>query len=320
MKVLITGGMGVIGSMVARRFVQEGHRPVMMARHLDKSLIRPIENQVDIELGDVLDLPRIFSIIQSHEITHIIHTAALIGELSHKNPPQSIKINVIGTLNILEAARFMKVRRVVYTSAKGVYGNITGEYGHPNYKPLTEDYPKNPTRIYESAKLMSEHMGQFYQRTYGLEFAALRFSQTYGPGKTVTKWGARAVISQIIEEAYSGKPVKVAKGGDQKNDSIYTKDAADGVYLACMKPEIHHSAYNIGTGVGVTLRDFANEVKRLIPEADIQIGPGLGFLEEPRSAVLDITRAQQDLGFYPRFTLKNAVEDYIETLKQLSRG
>jgi nucleoside-diphosphate-sugar epimerase len=112
--------MGVIGSMVSARFVQEGHRPVIMARHLDRNLIRPIEDKVDIELGDVLDLPRILSIIQAHKITHIIHTAALVGALSHQNPPQSIHINVIGTLNILEAARFMKVQRVVYTSAKGI--------------------------------------------------------------------------------------------------------------------------------------------------------------------------------------------------------
>ena len=79
MKVLITGGMGVIGSMVSSRFVEEGHRPVIMARHLDRNLVRPIEDKIDIELGDVLDLPRILSIIQTHQITHIIHTAALVG-------------------------------------------------------------------------------------------------------------------------------------------------------------------------------------------------------------------------------------------------
>jgi UDP-glucose 4-epimerase len=320
MNVLITGGMGVIGSMAAHRFVEEGHRPVLMARHVDKGLIRLIENDVDIEVGDVVDLPRILSIIQTHQITHIVHTAALIGELSHQNPPQSVNINVIGTLNILEAARFMKVQRVVYTSAKGVYGNITGEYGYPTYKPLTEDYPKNPVRIYESAKLMSEHMGQFYQRTYGLEFVALRFSQTYGPGKTVAKWGGRAVVSQIIEGACSGTPVKVEKGGDQKNDFLYTKDAALGIYLACTKREIHYSAYNIGTGVGVTLKDFAGEVKRLIPQADIHIGPGLSVMDEPRASVFDISRAQQDLGFSPRFPTAKAVEDYVTTLKRLGSG
>jgi UDP-glucose 4-epimerase len=318
MKVLITGGMGVLGSMVSSRFVQEGHRPVLIARHLDRSLIRPIEDQVDIELGDILDFPRILSIIQSYNVTHIIHMAALIGALSHKNPPQSIHINVIGTLNILEAARFMKVQRVIYASAKGVYGHIDGEYAHPTYKPLPEDHPKNPVRIYESAKLMGEHIGQFYQRTYGLEFAALRFGGTYGPGKTI-RHGAVATLSKIIEGAYSGTPVTIEKGGDQKNDCIYNKDVAHGVYLACIAPKLRYPAYNIGMGIGITLREVAEEVKRLIPDANIQVGPGLHFLEGPTHyyCVYDITRAREDLGYSPQFTLRKSVEDYIETVQQL---
>lgn len=318
MKVLITGGMGVIGSMVSSRFVQEGHRPVIMARHLDRNLIRPIEDKVDIELGDVLDLPRLLFIIQSYKITHIVHTAALVGALSNQNPPQSIHINVIGTLNILEAARLMKVQRVVYTSAKGIYGHIDGEYGYPTYKPLPEDHPKRPMRIYESAKLMGEHMGQFYQRTYGLEFTALRFGMTYGPGKTV-RHGAMSVLSQIIEGAYSGKAVRIEKGGDQKDDMIYNKDVAHGIYLACTVPKLRYDAYNIGTGVGFTLQDVANEVKRLIPETDIQIGSGLHFLGGPTHyySVYDITRAREDLGFSPQFTLGGAIKDYIETLRKL---
>jgi UDP-glucose 4-epimerase len=222
MRVLITGGMGVIGSGVTTKFVHEGHRPVVMARHLDRNLIRPIEDKIDIELADVLDIPRIISILQKYEITHIVHTAALVGAMSNLNPPQSIHINVIGTLNILEAARLMKVRRVVYTSAKGVYGHIEGEYAHPTFNPLPEDYPKRPQRIYESAKLMGEHMGQFYKSTYGLEFAALRFGMTYGPGKTV-RHGKMSVLSEIIEGGYAGRPVRIDQGGDQKEDILYNK-------------------------------------------------------------------------------------------------
>ena len=112
---------------------------------LDRNLIRPIEDKIDIELADLLDIPRIFSILKKYEITHIIHTAALVGAMSNLNPPQSIHINVVGTLNILEAARLMKVQRVVYTSAKGVYGHIEGEYAHPTFKPLAEDYPRGPS-------------------------------------------------------------------------------------------------------------------------------------------------------------------------------
>jgi len=318
MKVLITGGMGVIGSTVSRTFVHEGYRPVLMARHLDRDLIRPIEDKVDIELGDVLDFPRVLSILQSYNVTHVIHLAALIGALSNKNPPQSIKINVIGTLNILEAARFMKVRRVIYMSAKGVYGHIDGEYAHPTYRPLTEDHPKNPVRIYESAKLMGEHIGEFYQRTYGLEFAALRASSSYGPGKTV-RHGGMAVVSKIIEGAHAGNPVKISKGADQKNDFIYNKDIAHGIYLACTASRLNHTAYNLGTGVGVTLGDVAAEVTRVIPQADIEIGPGLHYMEGPTHyyCIYDVTRARQDLGFSPQFTLSGSIEDYIETLQEL---
>lgn len=318
MKVLITGGMGVIGSMVSARFVEEGHRPVVMARHLDRNLIRPIEDKIDIELGDVLDLPRIFSIIQSHQVTHIIHTAALVGAVSNLNPPQSIHINIVGTLNILETARLMKIQRVVYTSAKGIYGHIEGEYGHPTYKPLPEDHPKRPIRIYESAKLMSEHMGQFYRHTYGLEFVALRFSMTYGPGK-LARHGAMSVLSQIIEGPRSGKAVRIEKGGDQKDDMIYNKDVAHSIYLACIAPKVRYDAYNIGMGVGYTLKDIAREVTRHIPEADIQIGPGLHFLGGPTHyySVYDITRAREDLGFSPQFPPDKGVADYLETLKRL---
>ena len=318
MKVLITGGMGVIGSMVSARFVQEGHRPVIMARHLDRNLISHIEDQVDIELADVLDLPRILSTIQKHNITHIVHTAALVGALSNQNPPQSIHVNVIGTLNILEAARLMKVKRVVYTSAKGIYGHIEGEYAHPTFKPLPEDHPKRPKRIYESAKLMGEHMGQYYKNTYGLEFVALRFGMTFGPGKTV-RHGAMSILSRIIEGPYAGKAVKIEQGGDQKDDFIYNRDVASGIYLACIAPKLRYDAYNIGMGVGHTLKDFANEVKRVIPGADIQVGPGLHFLGGPTHyySVYDITRAREDLGFSPQYSIGTAVEDYISTLKTL---
>jgi UDP-glucose 4-epimerase len=310
--------MGVIGSMVSARFVQEGYRPVIMARHLDRNLIRSIEDKVDIELADVLDLPRILSIIQKYNITHIVHTAALVGALSNQNPPQSIHINVIGTLNILEAARFMKVQRVVYTSAKGVYGHIEGEYAHPTFKPLPEDHPKRPKRIYESAKLMGEHMGNYYKNTYGLEFIALRFGMTFGPGKTI-RHGPMSILSRIVEEPYAGKAVKIEQGGDQKEDIIYNKDVASGIYLACVAPKIRYDAYNIGMGAGHTLKDIANEVKKIIPKADIEIGSGLHFLGGPTHyySVYDITRAREDFGYTPQFSIGSAVEDYINTLKTL---
>ena len=319
MKVLITGGMGVIGAMTTRKFVQEGHRPVVMARHMDKNLIGPIEDKIDVELADVQDFPRIISIIQNYKITHIVHTAALVGAISSKNPPQSIHVNVVGTVNIAEAARIMKVQRVVYTSAKGVYGYISGEYAHPTYRPLPEDHPKNPVRIYDSGKLMGEHIGEFYHRTYGLEFLSLRFGMTFGPGKMV-RHGGMAVTSQIVELPFARKPVRIEKGGDQKDDFIYTKDVGLSIYLATIAEKPRYTAYNISMGVGYTLNDMADAVRKAIPGADISVGPGLQFLEGPYHSVYDITRAREDLKFKPEFDMETAVLDYVETLKQLAAG
>lgn len=307
----------MLGSMVTRRFVREGHRPVLIARHIDKKLIQSIEGLVDIELLDILDLARLLSVIRSYGITHIVHMAAIVGALSNKNPYQSTKINVNGTLNILEAARFMEVKRVIYASARGVYGHIGGEYADPTYKLLPEDAEKKPVRIYDAAKLMGEHIGQFYQRTYGMEFAAIRFSSSFGPGKTV-RHGGMSVVSQIIEGAHSGKPVIVQRGGDQKNDFIYNKDIAKGVYLATIADKLNYNAYNVGTGVGVTLKDIASELKQFIPNAEIEIGPGLHYMggDVHYYSIYNISRAHQDLGFSPQFTLGSAIEDYIKILQE----
>src|ERR1700687_3560478 len=162
MRVLITGGMGVIGAETSRKFVQEGHRPLIYARHRDEKLLADIVDRVDIELGDVLDLPRLLDLIKHHKVTHIVHAAAFVGAVSQANPALSVQVNVMGMVNVLEAARLTGVKRVVYTSAKGVYGPVLGEYGSPIYKPMPEDLPKNPKRIYDSAQLMGAPLGLLY--------------------------------------------------------------------------------------------------------------------------------------------------------------
>ena len=94
MKVLITGGMGVIGAETSRKFVKEGHRPVIFARHRDDSLIGDIVDKVDFEQGDVLDMPRILQAIKKHQVTHVVHAAAFVGAVSAANPALSIQVNV----------------------------------------------------------------------------------------------------------------------------------------------------------------------------------------------------------------------------------
>jgi len=318
MKVLITGGMGVIGSEASRKFVKEGHRPVLYARHRDDNLIADLADKVDIALGDVTDLPRLLDVIKTNRITHIVHAAAFVGAVSQANPPLSIDVNVRGTVNVLEAARLFGIRRVVFTSAKGVYGPLTGEFGYPNYRPIPEDMPKNPKRIYDAAKQMGEHLCLYYNDTMGVDSVVLRFATTYGPGKTA-RHGKMGVTSQIVEAPAAGKPFHIAQGGDEKDDFIYNKDSALGIYLATIAENPKSRVYNIGSGVGSTLRDFERALRRHIPDADISIGPGLNFLgmPYPMHGIYDVTRARDELGFKCEYDIDRGVEDYLRTLRAI---
>ena len=318
MKVLITGGMGVIGSEASRKFVKEGHRPVLYARHRDDNLIADLADKVDIALGDVTDLPRLLDVIKTNRITHIVHAAAFVGAASQANPPLSIDVNVRGTVNVLEAARLFGIRRVVFTSAKGVYGPLTGEFGYPNYRPIPEDMPKNPKRIYDAAKQMGEHLCLYYNDAMGVDSVMLRFATTYGPGKTA-RHGKMGVTSQIVEAPAAGKPFHIAQGGDEKDDFIYNKDSALGIYLATIAENPKSRVYNIGSGVGSTLRDFERALRRHIPDADISIGPGLNFLgmPYPMHGIYDVTRARDELGFKCEYDIDRGVEDYLRTLRAI---
>jgi UDP-glucose 4-epimerase len=321
MKVLITGGTGVIGAETSRKFVKEGHRPVIYARHRDENLVRDILDKIDIELGDITDLPRLLDVINRHHITHIVHAAAFVGAVSQTNPALSIQVNVMGTVNVLEAARQCEIKRVVYTSAKGVYGPVLGEYGSPTYKPMPEDLPKNPKRIYDSAKLMGEQTCLYYQANMGVDAVVLRFATTYGPGKTA-RHGKMGVTSQIVEAPANGQPFHLAQGGDEKDDFIYNKDSALGIYLATIAQNPKSRVYNIGSGVGATLNDFERIIRRHIPDADIKIGPGLNFLGMPYPAhgIYDISRAKNELGYAPQYDLERGIADYLDSLRRLKHA
>src|SRR5262245_960174 len=217
--------------------------------------------------------------------------------------------------------RAFDVTRVVYTSAKGVYGPVLGEYGAPTYKPVPEDFPKNPKRIYDSAKLMAEQVGLYYQAHMGVDVVVLRFATTYGPGKTA-RHGKMGVTSQIVENPANGLPFRLAQGGDEKDDFVYNKDSAHGIYLACTAENPKSRVYNIGTGVGVTLNDVARVIRKYLPHAEIEIGPGLNFLgmPYPASNVYDISRARTELGYAPQYDLERGIADYLDSLKRLKQA
>lgn len=317
MTVLITGGAGVIGSWVVRRLVEQGVRPVTYDLRGETTLIKDIVDKLDMVAGDVLDLPRILHTVAEYGVQRIIHTAAMLTPEAQANPHMAVKVNVEGTVNVLEAARITGVRRVVFTSSKGVYGNITGDQAHPTYTPVTEDHPKTPGTVYDATKLAAEHLGLNYWRDYGVDFIALRFAMTYGPGKTFRH--SKVIPCRIIENAMMGEAISVPQGGDQADDMVYVKDIAQAVVLACYVENPQHRIFNVGTGKGLTLVELGEEVRKVFPKASIQIGPGLDYLGTGGSyySILDISRARRELGYVPKYDLNAAVMDYVENVKRL---
>jgi UDP-glucose 4-epimerase len=160
-------------------------------------------------------------------------------------------------------------------------------------------------------------MGLNYQRNYGLEFVILRFGSTYGPGK-LARHGAVGLHSRIIEAAMAGKETRLPQGADQKDDMVYNADTAHAVVLACFAEGLEHRVFNIATGVASTLSDLARAVKALYPQAVIEIGPGLDYYGGGGGySVFDISRAQRELGYSPRFDLAAGVRHYVETMARL---
>jgi UDP-glucose 4-epimerase len=317
--VLVTGGMGVLGSMVTEELVGRGERAVLYARHLDASLLgRDLLPRVEYVQGDVLELPALVHAIRRHRVTRIVHMAALLIGECQTNPYRGFRVNAEGTVNVLEAARMTDVARVVYTSSKSVYGAVPPPYGHPTYRPLPEDGPKNPVRVYDVTKLAGEHMGLNYASTFGLDVVILRFASTFGPGKLV-RHGPVSWHSRLVEDAMAGQPARLPQGGDQPDDMIYHRDIAHAIVLACYAGGLTDRVFNVGRGEPSTMREFAEAIRRVIPGAAIEVGPGLDYYGSgiPYYSVYDIGRARQQLGFTPRFDMEAGVRDYVETMRRL---
>lgn len=317
MTILLTGGMGAIGSWVARELVEAGHRPVLYDSRPDYSLIADLEGRVDVIAGDLLDLPSLIRTTLERRVERLLHLAAMMPPQAQANPFLGFQVNALGTLNVLEACRIAGVRRLVYTSSKGVYGPISGINGHPTYRPLTEDYPTRPNSVYGATKLAGEHMGLNYVRNYGLDFVALRFGSTFGPGK-LARHGIVGLHSRIIEAAMAGEETRLERGGEQVDDLVYNADTAHAVVLACFAERFEHRVFNIASGIPSTLLDLASAVKRAVPGAVIDIGPGLDYYGGGGGySVFDITLARNELGYSPRYSLEEAVRNYVEYMERL---
>jgi UDP-glucose 4-epimerase len=320
MNVMVIGGMGSIGSFVTRLLVESQLHPCVFSRHKDISLLKDVnESSYTFTQGDVTDILSVIRAVGDRNTERIIYLAAAAYD-SQSNPAGALKINVEGLLNVLEAARLFNIRRVVFASAKRALGPISGEYGYPTYKPVSEEYVPRPLHVYDVTKFTAERLGFNYARNYKMDFVAVRFSQTYGPGRLhfFQEQFSKDLNCKMIENAMLGKSLRIPWGGDEKNDLIYTKDVARGLVKLCLAENLGHHLFHLGTGIGSTLDDFARAIRTIFPEARYKIGPRLVRAGRANyQSVFDISLIRKEISFEPVYSLEAGIKDYVQTVKDL---
>lgn len=307
MAVFITGGHGHIGSWTAYYLAKAGEQVILYDLNPQApDYLATVADHITFIKGDVLDFPRLTDIFQQHrgEIDGIIHTVGIMGEIVQTNPHRYVSLNINGTHNMLEIARLFGIPKVLYTSTGAVYGPASGT--------VAETRQPNPADLYSATKMSAEMLGQQYAATFGLEFRICRVYFCYGPGKLPSNF---IKLYQIAFGALEGMPdLKLDRGADQKLDFTYIEDAARGTALLYQAASLQHQVYNIATGQPhsvATVAELAQRYSRF--PVNVEIGPGT-LME--RAEALDISRARQELGFEPEFTLEQGVQRYADWLQQ----
>jgi UDP-glucose 4-epimerase len=311
MRVLITGA-GMVGSHLAQLLSEQGEEvtlfelaPVLpyVGKLVDLSKVQLIR-------GDVTNVPDLIGAIQQCGADRVVHTAALLGAAVENAPYTACKVNVDGTVNVMEAARLAGVRRVVYASTMGVYSLVAS-------RPMTEEQPLGPSGLYAATKLAGEQVALMYGRRYGLEVVALRFAVAYGYGVAPGGSIYGSVIHQLLDKPSRGEPAVVQRTAPflNRTEYVYVKDMARAAALALTAEGLKDQVFNIGPGVLSDLAELAAAVREQLPNAQITIEEPNGPLRDnPHRFPYDLSRARAQLGYEPAYHIRDGVRDYLATM------
>ena len=315
--ILITGGSGLVGAYAAAMLLERGERAVVFDVALNERLLNAVGvdlDRVTLVRGDMLDLPAIISALRDNDCDRIIHLAAFLGEEVQRRPYSGVRLNFMGTVNVFEAARLEKIARVVFPSSGTVYLGSLGE----GLKKIDESIAVNPPSVYAATKASCEFMGRAYAKRYGFEFICLRYTGgLYGPSPAGLKATREIAIQQMIRAAVKGEPAKISWPYGPA-EILYGKDAAKGTVLAVLKEKFKETLFHIGNGDTLSGDDIVAAVHRVFPGSAITLLKGSNPMPYPESRLAsDFTRAKEELGYVPEYSIEKAVQDYGATLKKL---
>lgn len=305
-RVVVTGGAGFIGSHLSEKLAERGYYVVILdnlstgKRENIEELLK--KDAVEFIRGSVTDLPLLNRVLQDTD--YVFHQAAIPSvPRSVENPQASLEANVVGTLNVLLAARDRGIKKVIYASSSSAYGDTPS-------LPKREDMLPNPQSPYAVTKLAGEYYCQVFKEVYRLSTACLRYFNVYGPRQDPDSQYA-AVVPRFIKRALQNKPPIVLGDGDQTRDFTFVKDAVLANILAAESNA--EGVFNVGNGRNISI----NELARMILKS---LGMDLETVhEEPRPgdvrhSLADISKAKT-FGYEPRYSLEKGLEETIESFR-----
>lgn len=313
MRVLVTGGAGFIGSNLVDRLLSDGHEVDVVddlsSGRAENLAAAQQSDRFRLHVMDILD-PELPSLMAERQPEVVCHLAAQISvRKSVAEPALDARINVEGTINVLEAARRAGARKVVYASSVAVYGR-------PKQIPVPHGAATDPRSPYAASKLSGELYLATYNALYGLEYTTLVLSNVYGPRQSPE--GEAGVVSIFTDALLAGRPTVVYGDGGQTRDYIFVEDVVDAFARAC-GPRGNRERYNLGTGVQTTDRELHTLVAAAAgaPDEPTFAPPRLGDL--PAMAV-DPAPALEGLGWQPRTELAVGLKATVEWARRRRAG
>jgi len=313
-KVLVTGGAGFIGSHVVEDLLHHGAEVRVFDNFSTghRENLGGVSSEVEIVVGDILHFEALLKACHGCDvISH--HAAQLEITKCIENPIHDLRINTEGTINVLECARRLGVKKVVYASSACVYGQAEA-------LPQREDHGLNPNWPYGVSKLAAEHYARLVGENFELSTAGLRYSIVYGP----REWFGR-VLTVFLRRALSGEP-PVIWGGDQQRDFVFVKDVARLHTLCVADGGGGSELFNVSTGRGTTIRCLAELVCSrfgLTEPIEEAVGEGqqstliegrIRLPAELKQMVLDSSKAQARFGWVPETDLTTGLTQEMEWL------
>lgn len=301
MNILVTGGAGFIGSHIVDALIAQGHTVVIIDNLItgQTDLINPkaVFYQEDIRDGD-----KISEIIQKHNIEVISHQAAQLDVRKSVEDPQfDAQVNIIGTINLFEAARKYGVRKIVFASSGGAI------YGDTDILPTPENHPTDPISPYGIAKLVMEKYAHYYQTIYGVEYVALRYSNVYGPRQN-TK-GEAGVIAIFASRMLENKEVFINGDGENTRDFVFVQDVVD-ANIAALTGDIV-GAYNVGTSIQSTINQIF-DIIHITTNSGVEKKHIEAKLGEQKYSCLSYDKLHQAIAWEPQTNLKTGLQQTVD--------